>query len=205
MRYSLPSLRRVSEVKFSVPKVKQAINRQQGLTLIEMLIAIAIFSILVFVVAPNMQTMLSKNTITARINELSSIARFARFTAIDTTSQVVVCPSPDSSNCGTDWDEPKIAFIDENNNQTLDDEESLLAYLESNNNKVFSTGPEDPLVFDEYGAANMIDSIVICPYDANTSHARSLNINLLGKARVSIDQDEDGVHEDINGAALSCG
>lgn len=176
----------------------------QGFTLIEMLIAIAIFSIMMVFVSPSIQSLLAKNKIAANINELSALIKYARFNAIDNAASVVVCPTEDMSECTTDWDHAKMAFIDHNNNLTRDSEENLIAHISAFTDNIYAIAPSSILQFSEFGSSNMQDSIALCAYGSDVSYARAVNINLQGRARVSKDEDNDGIHEDIDGANLSC-
>lgn len=177
---------------------------QQGLTLVELLIALAIMAILLTVVAPNIQSILTKNRITADINEMSSVVQYARFSAIDQSNTALVCPSDDFENCSSNWDLPKIVFIDNNANGSRDSSEALLMTTEATNSQQHFSGPNAALAFDESGISNMSVSLVLCPNDNDTEFARSVNVNQQGRTRISIDSNNDGIHEDVSGNNLSC-
>ena len=227
--YSLPVLNRSSEVKFSVsaPRALRKSNRQstkslarnarasfkrpatirkysKGMTLLEILIALAVVSIVLTVVAPNVNTIVSKNRTTSEINELSGIIQFARFTAIDETSTAVVCPAADYASCGTNWNAPKIVFIDINSNNTRDNAEPLLMSTAGTSASNTMTGPSTNILFFDSGATNASTSIKVCPNNKDNTLARSININAQGRVRISTDSNDNGVKEDTDGNELSC-
>ncbi|MGB3725570.1 MAG: GspH/FimT family pseudopilin [Glaciecola sp.] len=177
---------------------------QQGLTLLEMLVAMAIVAILLTVVAPNIQIMLTKNRITASINTLSSAVQYARFSAIDQNTQTTVCPASNFQTCSSDWSQAVIVFVDANNNGDRESSEPLLMTTEATSAQQYFDGPSTPLVFTETGATNSLASFVLCPITNDSSIARSVNVNQQGRTRISIDSNNDGIHEDVNGTNISC-
>ena len=179
-------------------------NYSQGMTLLEMLIGLAIISIVLTAVAPNVNTIVAKNRITSQINELSGIIQFARFTAIDQASATVVCPADNYANCSTNWNAPKIVFIDTNNNNTRDTSEPLLMSTAATSSGTNMTGPSNNVIFFDSGSTNTSTSIKICPDSNEASLARAININAQGRVRISTDSNDNGIHEDTDSNELSC-
>lgn len=180
------------------------LHQQQGMTLLEMLIALAIAAIMLTVVAPNVQTIMAKNKTTAEINELSAALQYARYTAVDQSATTIVCPSSDFSNCSDNWNKAKIVFIDNNGNGDRDNSEPLLLATQSVSGSHNMTGPSDPVEFSETGGTNAATSIKICPDNNDVLYAKSINLNAQGRVRVSVDSNRDGVYEDTDGNPLSC-
>jgi type IV fimbrial biogenesis protein FimT len=198
---SVKSLHLLNHIGFSRPVSKQS---QKGMTLLEMLITLAIAAIVLTVVAPSVQTIISKNRTTSEINELSAVIQFARFTAIDETSTTVVCPAGNFATCSTNWNEPKIVFLDDNGNGSRDSSEPLLLSTTGISSSNTMTGPNTPISFFDSGATNASVSIKICPNSNDAKLARSININGQGRVRVSIDSNNNDIYEDTNGDELSC-
>jgi type IV fimbrial biogenesis protein FimT len=177
---------------------------QKGVTLLEMMIALAILAIVLTVVAPNIREFLIKNRITGELNEISGIVQYARHVAIDQQSPVILCPANDYKECGNDWDDPKIVFIDENGDGDRDDDEDLLVASSPTSDTTYMDGPNNQVEFQETGASNRSFNIILCPSSKDVKYARAINISLQGRVRVSKDSDNDGVHEDTSGDALTC-
>jgi type IV fimbrial biogenesis protein FimT len=178
---------------------------ERGMTLLEMLVALAVVGIVLTVVAPNVQKILSKNRTTAEINELSAVIQFARYTAIDQSGTAIVCPSTNFAGCGTDWNQPKIVFIDNNGNNTRDTTEPLLMTTTKIAGNNTMTGPNGVIAFYDSGAANGSASVKICPNSNDDKLARAININAQGRVRISIDSNDNDIFEDTDGNELSCG
>jgi len=179
-------------------------TNQKGVTLLEMMITLAILAIVLTVVAPSMQTFLIKNRITAEINEVSGIIQYARHLAIDEQTNVVVCPSANFEGCGTNWNNPKIVFIDANADGNRSLGEDLLVTTSKASDSTKITGPNTNIHFNGPGAASQSFSIQICPSNDDETYARALSVSLQGRVKVSSDADDDGTHEDMDGVALTC-
>ena len=177
---------------------------QKGLSLLEMLISLAIVAIVVTAVSPSIQSILIKNKIVSEINELSATIQFARSHAIDQQISTVVCPSSDFSACSADWNDPKIVFVDSDNNGARGVNEELWASTGAISENNVLTGPNNPLFFTASGETLANAVLLLCHDSQQAEYARSLTIALQGRVKVSSDSDRNGIHEDTDGAALNC-
>ena len=64
---------------------------QSGLTLIELMVAVAVLAILLSIGIPSFQSLVAQNRATSAANELQSTLQFARSTAIAQARPVTVC------------------------------------------------------------------------------------------------------------------
>ena len=179
-------------------------NKQTGLTLIEMMISLAILAIMITTVAPSIQSILIKNRAVSEINELGSVIQFARNNAIDEQINTIVCPSADFSVCSTNWNDPKIVFVDADNNAVRGAGEDLLVTSGAINATNLMISSNNILQFSASGEANANIRILLCHEDKAPEYARALFVTLQGRVKMSGDSDKDGVNEDLNGNALSC-
>jgi type IV fimbrial biogenesis protein FimT len=179
-------------------------NRQRGVTLLEMMIALAVSAIVLTLVAPNVQEILTKNRITAEVNEMSGLLQFARFTSIDQRANTVLCPSANFETCNTDWNGPKIVFIDENGNDDRDADEPLLLSSQNISRNNVMTSSADLYRFLDIGGTDTPGTITLCPRDGEEKFARALFISLQGRSRISVDSNDDGIHEDADDNNLDC-
>lgn len=180
-------------------------HKQNGLTLLEMLITVAIVAIVLTSVAPAMQSMLIQNRIIAETNELSGIIQYARHHSIDQQIDTIVCPSQNFTACTTDWNDVKMVFADIDGNGVRGANEDILVATSaaSPNNEL--TGPGVALRFVASGAVNAPAVILLCHKDKVDKYARALLVSLQGRVKISRDDSNDGIHEDNSGNALDCG
>lgn len=177
---------------------------QKGVTLIELMITVSIFAIILAFVGPSIQSILIKNRIVAEINETSSLIQYARHHAIDEQAQVVVCPSKDFSVCSTDWNDPKIVFIDDDDNEIRGTTEELLVTIGATSSTSLMTNTTDIIKFTETGEATLGTEILICHKDGLAEYARSLSVTLQGRVKMSTDSNRNGINENAAGTELSC-
>ena len=179
-------------------------KHQKGVTLVELMITVSIVAIILASIGPSIQSILIKNKIVAEINETSSLIQYARHHAIDEQAQVVVCPSKDFSTCSTNWNDPKIVFIDDDNNVIRGATEELLVTIGATSKISLMTNSTDIIKFAETGEANLATEILLCHKDGKAEFARSLFISLQGRVKMSTDSDRNGINENTIGIELSC-
>jgi type IV fimbrial biogenesis protein FimT len=180
------------------------LNRSKGFTLLELMISIAILSILLTTVVPNARGILISNRIISEVNYLSSLIQFTRHTAIDEQAITVMCPSSDFSTCENDWTLPKIIFVDEDNNGARSDDEELLVGSERSHQTHIIRGPNNPIRFSGNGAVATPATLLFCHNELDDEFARAIIVSLQGRVKLSSDTNNDGIYEDNSGTPLSC-
>jgi type IV fimbrial biogenesis protein FimT len=180
------------------------VKQQKGVTLIELMITVSIVAVILAFVGPSVQSILIKNRMVAEINETSSLIQYARHHAIDEQAQVVICPSTDYSVCSTDWNDPKIVFIDDDDNSIRGATEELLVTIGATSETSLMTNTTDIIKFSETGEANLATEILLCHKDGEAGYARSLSVTLQGRVKMSTDSDNNGINENAAGIELSC-
>lgn len=171
----------------------------QGLTLLELMVTVAIVAILITSVGPSIQSILITNKITADVNSLSSILRFARHTAVNNQTSVTLCATTDYSKCSTEWQNAKMVFIDENENNQRDDEETLLVAGDPISGSNSISGASAAIIFEEDGSldSNSALALQFCPNNSDDdSFSRAVVVTAFG--RISVGE------ADSDGDALSC-
>lgn len=185
-------------------KHPKAFVKQKGLTLLEMLVAVAVLAIILTTVAPSIQSVLIKNRITSDINNLSAVVQRARFTAVDEQASVVLCPTENYTACTSSWKKAKMVFVDKNGNGSRDNSEALIVASDPLNSANAIYGVTGSLIFDEQGAIDTAATITLCPKDNDADYASALLLSLYGRISIAVDSDDDGEKEDLDGNALSC-
>lgn len=179
-------------------------SRLKGTTLIELMVVVGILAILGTLGVPSFLSIITKSRITSETNQLNGLIRFARFKAIEQEQLSVLCPTSDYRVCNNDWNAAKIVFIDANHNNERDLQEPILMSMPKSNNSNQIYSRNRTLKFYESGITASPASVRICPSSKESQYARLLTVSLQGKIKLSRDTNDDGIHENSSGVALSC-
>jgi type IV fimbrial biogenesis protein FimT len=98
-----------------------ALHRRRGLTLIELMVALALLALLATLAVPSFQRQIASANVTNAANELLLAASRARTEAIRLGARVTVCKSSDGTQCDTTsagWETGWITFVDPTRNAT---------------------------------------------------------------------------------------
>ena len=99
-----------------------------GLSLIELLTAMAIASILTALAVPSFKYVTTSNRMTSEVNALLADTQYARSEAIREGQTVTICSSTDGATCAlsTTWNQGWLVFSDVNNDGTVDPGDTVL-------------------------------------------------------------------------------
>lgn len=109
-------------------------NKQFGINLLELLVAISVFVVLVALATPNLTKYARNNRTATETNALIGALRLARSEAVKRGANVSVCRSKDGSACTLDdvqWEDGWIVFVNDDNDAPAEidpDEETLGVY-----------------------------------------------------------------------------
>lgn len=176
----------------------------RGFTLMEMLIAIALSSVILGLITPSAKRIIDKHRISADINHTSALIRYARTLSISQVETIKLCPAHNHSVCDSDWKLPIIVFVDTNNNNVRDADEPLLAAGKALDKQHKMKGPKSAIKFFENGTNASPASLTLCPISNDNTLARAIYISLQGRTRLSKDHNNDGIHERIENTNLNC-
>lgn len=145
-----------------------------GFTLIELVVTIAVASILVAVALPNFRTLLQNSRMTTHVNELLSDVNFARSEAIKRRSNITICSSTTGTSCtGGNWRDGRLIM----------DASAIVLRVrgpfEVSTDTLTTTGP-DPLIFDRSGALPITTSFTFCD-SRGAIYGKLLNLNAIGQ------------------------
>lgn len=191
-------------IRLTKKRITMKIKFQQGATLLELMVGLAIVAILLTSVGPSIRDILIRNRIVAQINELSSIVQFARSQAIDQQTNSIMCPSENFTDCHANWDLPKMVFIDIDNNGIRSNNEEILAGSDHILPSLYLTGPAVVVRFQGNGTVASPATLLLCHKDKEAKFARALIISLQGRVKLSTDSDRNNIHENNSGSELVC-
>jgi type IV fimbrial biogenesis protein FimT len=105
----------------------------RGFTLVELLITVAVASVLLGVAAPSFQTAMRTNRIAALTNDLVASLQLARSEAVMRGARVTLCTSQSvtsatpACSAAADWQDGWLVFLDGSTEGTLDGTDLVLA------------------------------------------------------------------------------
>ncbi len=101
----------------------------RGVTLIELLVALSVLSILLAVGVPSFSQFTTNTRLNSYTNTLFSHLSLARSEAIKRNTRVAICKSLDGSACASsgDWSQGWAVFVDLDNNASIGSGEQVIA------------------------------------------------------------------------------
>ncbi len=131
--------------------------KQNGFTLVELLMTLSIAVILMATVTPGLISLLRDNQMTALHNDLMSDLAITRSTAVTRGNNATLCPSNTSGNqClkkAQIWSYGWLVFDDLDNDGTIDTNETILATKNKLSSRLKMIGNTDRITFDPEGSA----------------------------------------------------
>lgn len=162
-------------------------RRQQGFTLIELMIVLIIVALLLTMGVPGMISTHNRNAVSSKLNELLGALQIARSEAVTRNSRVSFCfmDAADSSACDaagslqTGW----IVFADPNGDAVIDLGEEIIATSDSPADDFdFATGAITAISYNAMGSANVTGSLTVC---RGADYAGLLTLDATGRASTS--------------------
>lgn len=152
-------------------------HRHLGMSLVELMVVLAIVSVLALASAPFLGSTIGSNRIENGADQLAASFRFARGEALSTGLPTTVCSSSDSATCtATPWAQGWIVYRSNGANQ-----EVLQAVTPSN--QVTIDNPAAAITFNSVGAvtdpAGGAVSFVIT--DSKSSLTRNITVSQVGR------------------------
>lgn len=179
--------------------------QQAGLSLIDVIIALAILSILVSLSAPSMFQHVKKAQAKAVESSVLRALALAKANAIQTSTLTTLCSMDALDRCSK-TDIAKLAvFIDSNNDKILNADETLihLDTLHEHNLTARISSNDKVFTFDHRGATKQTGSFIHCEPGFERFAIR-VTVNLSGRFYKGRDNDKDGIIEDTSGNNIVC-
>ena len=161
--------------------------RNKGFTLIELMITIAIASILIAIAAPSFSRMVISNSVSADQDAIFRLILTARSEAIKRGERVSLCKSINLTTCDTSaaWTNGLIVFSDTDADGVIDTNDKILKIneaLDLNISVVFSGG--DYLSFNSLGQSdNNTGTFTFNHSSGDAEYKRTITISPTGRAR----------------------
>lgn len=173
----------------------------RGYTLIELIVVLAVLSILALNIFPNFSALLAQERSTILTNNLASTLAYARSEAVLKQEIILTCQSSDGLECSRsgDWHNGWIVFADINHNEQKDEEETVLRFFAAADNNTQAKfngafGIDHYLKYKPSGHAFPNGSFLIC--NPNIGIGKALIMYRSGRLRLSKQQRD--------GSAITC-
>lgn len=162
---------------------------QRGFTLVEMIVVIALITILVAIGVPSYRYVTTTSRVSGEVDALLGDLQFARAEAIKEGRTVSACPSSDGTSClnGTSWNTGWIVFSDVNGNGSVDSTQDTVLRVQKpfTGSDSFSAndGPRSFITFNREGfAIGLTGQVTITLNDStnNPTYTRCLEISVIG-------------------------
>ena len=101
-------------------------STQSGVSVLDLLISTSIFCILTAIAIPSFKYVLKLKKQEVITHHTLRLLNYARQEAVNRTSRVILCATENEQKCSSDWTNPLMVFVDQNENDELDQDELLL-------------------------------------------------------------------------------
>lgn len=182
-------------------------NRLSGFTLVELLVVLALTTILLSQAIPGIESLLNRSGRHGAVGDIVSLLNLARNTAVHEQQTVTLCPLGADNRCTNNWSQPITAFRDPSRTKTVLAQSQIIRVTTppKHGRLTVKSGIHNYFRFRSDGmASGAIGHFIWCPDNNDNSLAAQIRINMGGRPQVARDNDGDGVAEDAYGKPLTC-
>lgn len=161
-----------------------------GFTLINLLTALTLVSLLATTGIPSLQALLANTQANSTYQDLFTLIQFTRIQSVNHSSQAILCPSTNQTDCVADWNQTLMVFIDNNSDETRNENEPILkvraALVENEQLSWRASGSRRYLRFKADGTTrNQNGRLTYCLTKGENRYARQIIMYRTGRARKS--------------------
>jgi type IV fimbrial biogenesis protein FimT len=182
-------------------------NRERGLTLIELITAIAIIALLLGTAIPNFSYFFRKQQADAQAHLLLRHLHKTREVAVYSGREMILCGIDTDSACVRDKFRTLAIFHDTNDNRKIDTDEKIESLLELNFDgdiRLNASGTARYIRYYHHGGANPFGSFILCPHNNDAQLIRRVTNQRAGRAYLARPE-VDGVVANADNSPINCG
>lgn len=173
-------------------RYRRQTGRASGFTLIELMVALAVFGIMLAVGIPSLKVFLERSELTTETNRFVGALSAARVEAVKRNLAVVLCPSKGLATCdGSNWSDGWIVFADVNGDGLLatDNTEEVFSFAQSASAALTIKGDTNLASTIIYKADGTLKSdagsVIVCHTKLTiSSKARKISLTTGGRSRI---------------------
>jgi type IV fimbrial biogenesis protein FimT len=176
--------------------------KQQGFTLIELSVVLAITALLFSLGSQSYRSLINQSRIQSDVSNLLMMLRMTRQQAVIHAKTSVLCPSINDKTCVRNWKLPLIQFLDTNENKKRDPDEAIQQrFTALGTSDVVIRYPKTQVRFDEQGMANFYNGTFGYCLD---STIKGIVISRIGRIRFAQDLNGDHIPDVNSTTPVSC-
>lgn len=172
-------------------------TNMRGVTLIELLVAMSVLTILLAVGVPSFSQFTANTQLNSYTNTLFSHMALARSEAIKRNARVALCKSANGSTCSTagDWNQGWIVFSDSDNSGSINGDEQIITTMPALATGFSAIGNSSVSTYISYDAQGMTKlttgafqagTITLCPaVPAAAGNGREIILSGSGRSRIT--------------------
>ena len=179
----------------------------RGLTLVELIITIALFSLLAGIASTSWTGLVAANRHADLVNKTHRLFATARSHAVHQKILTTICPLSTSGTCVDQWDLPVSVFSDRDNNKQPDgaDIHRTLQLSGDHSLLISRTAGKGYFQFSANGMSHgTMGSLIACTRDGGSFEMSYLALNIGGRLRAVHDDDDNGEILLPWGTKISC-
>lgn len=160
--------------------------REKGLTFIDLVVAIAIFSVLLGLGIPSFRSFMFKQNSDASVRQVFRHLQKARELAVLSGNEMIFCGIDEEQKCIRENATRFVIFFDANKNGRVDEGEAVESELNSRYpGQIHTNIPKSFFRFFPNGATRPSGSIIFCPANHDPKLVRRVSTNLSGRPYIA--------------------
>ena len=161
-------------------------NRQQGMTLLELMMAISVLGILTALAVPSFRDYTSNARVTSSINGVVSALALARSEALRRSAVTRVCASVDLATCSasTNWVSGWLVFVDNDNDGAVSANELIQSWPALAGGMI-ATGTVDRVSYNTMGMVTAATTFNFVPPNCTGNRQGQTIVSVSGNVQSS--------------------
>lgn len=167
---------------------RSATCKQAGLTLIEVMVALAVTMVLFAIAAPSLGGFLQSNKLTSTVNDFVGALNLTRSEAVR-AGGATICASKDQKTCDGEWSDGWIVFSDYNADGNIDSLEPIIRASTSLPENFAVQTDKTVITFGSRGflsTPGASESFIFCTGNKGDGAGRAVSVNTAGRPNTEI-------------------